>query len=94
MKKSRGMRIKTRKTLKQEPGYRPPVTKFLREFNIGQKVVINQEPSSHKGMPHPRYKGRVGTVIGKRGKSYIVEITNGDKAKKIISRPEHLKVVK
>ncbi|MEM5829376.1 MAG: 50S ribosomal protein L21e [Candidatus Aenigmatarchaeota archaeon] len=93
MKKSRGFRTKTRKTLKQKPGYRPPITKFLQEFNIGQKVVIEQEPSSQKGMPHSRYKGRIGSIIGKRGKSYIVEITDGNKVKKIISRPEHLKVI-
>ncbi|MCS7105748.1 MAG: 50S ribosomal protein L21e, partial [Candidatus Aenigmarchaeota archaeon] len=57
------------------------------------KVVIAQEPSSHSGMPHPRFKGRIGKVIGKRGKSYIVEITDGNKVKKIISKPEHLKAV-
>ncbi|MEM5843674.1 MAG: 50S ribosomal protein L21e [Candidatus Aenigmatarchaeota archaeon] len=93
VKKSRGLRTKTREKLRQKPGYRPAITKFLQEFNKGQRVVIVQEPSSHKGMPHPRFKGRVGKVIGKRGKSYIVEITDGNKVKKIISRPEHLKAV-
>jgi large subunit ribosomal protein L21e len=44
-------------------------------------------------MPHPRYKGRIGKIIGKRGKSYIVEITDGNKVKKLISRPEHLKAI-
>jgi large subunit ribosomal protein L21e len=93
MKKSRGFRSKTRQTLKQKPAYRPAITKFLQEFNIGQKVAIEQEPSSHSGMPHPRYKGRIGKIIGKRGKSYIVEITDGNKVKKLISRPEHLKAI-
>lgn len=93
MKKSRGLRSKTRQTLKQKPAYRPPITKFLQEFTIGQKVIIEQEPSSHKGMPHPRYKGRIGKIIGKRGKSYIVEIKDGNKVKKLISKPEHLKVI-
>ena len=93
VKKSRGFRAGTRKKLKQKPGYRPPITKFLQEFEIGQKVLIAQEPSSQKGMPHPRFKGRVGRVIGKRGKSYIVEIKNGNKVKKLISRPEHLRLV-
>ncbi len=93
VKKSRGFRTGTRKKLKQKPGYRPPITKFLQEFEIGEKVLIAQEPSSQKGMPHPRFKGRVGRVIGKRGKSYIVEIKNGNKVKKLISRPEHLRLV-
>jgi large subunit ribosomal protein L21e len=93
MKKSKGFRSKTRKALKQESSYRPPITKFLQEFKIGQNVVIKQEPSSHSGMPHTRYKGRTGKIIGKRGKSYIVEIKDGNKVKRLISRPEHLKVM-
>lgn len=92
-KKSRGFRTKTRKKLKQQPGYRPAVTKFLEEFKRKQKVIISQEPSSQKGMPHSRFKGKVGKIVGKRGRSYIVEIKDGKKIKKIISRPEHLKVI-
>lgn len=93
VKKSRGFRSGTRKKLKQKPGYRPSITKFLQEFEIGQKVLIALEPSSQKGMPHPRFKGKVGKIIGKRGKSYIVEIKNGNKVKKLISRPEHLRLI-
>ena len=89
VRKSRGIRAKTRKKLAQKPGYRPPITKFLQEFKEGQKVVISPEPSSRSGMPHHRLKGRIGKIVGKRGKSYIVEITDGNKVKSIISRPEH-----
>ena len=91
VKKSRGLRSKTRKKLSQKPGYRPPITKFIQKFEAGERVVIDPEPSSHKGMPHQRYKGRVGVVCGKRGKSYIVKITEGNKEKLLISRPEHLR---
>jgi large subunit ribosomal protein L21e len=52
-----------------------------------------QEPSSHKGMPYRRFRGRSGFVVGKRGKAYIVEIQDGNTAKKIISRAEHLKAI-
>jgi large subunit ribosomal protein L21e len=93
MKKSHGFRSRTRKTLKQKPAFRPAITGFLHEFRKGQGVIISPEPSSHSGMPHPRYKGKVGKIKGKRGKSYIVEITDGNKVKKLICRPEHLKVV-
>lgn len=88
-----GFRAKTREKLRQKPAYRPSVTKFLQEFKEGQNVMISLETSSHKGMPFPRFKGKVGKVIGKRGKSYIVEIKEGNKIKQIISRPEHLKLV-
>jgi large subunit ribosomal protein L21e len=93
VKKSRGFRVSTRKKLKQKPGYRPAITKFLQEFEKNQQVVIALEPSSQKGMPHPRFKGKIGKIIGRRGKSYIVEIIDGNKVKKIITRPEHLRAV-
>jgi large subunit ribosomal protein L21e len=44
-------------------------------------------------MPHPRFKGKTGRIIEKRGKSYIVQILDGNKAKKLIARPEHLKAI-
>lgn len=91
-KNSKGFRHKTRKRLHQK-SVRPTLIKFLQEFDIGQRVVIVQEPSSHKGMPFPRFKGRMGKVIGKRGKSYIVEVKDINKLKTVISRPEHLKVI-
>ncbi len=91
VKKSRGPRRGTRKKLRQRPSKRPAITKFLRTFKKGDKVLIYQEPSSQKGMPFPRYKGRVGTVIGKRGESYLIKIMNGKKEKIIVSRPEHLR---
>lgn len=92
-KRSRGFRVKTRHKLKQKPAYRPSITKFLQKFKKNQKVVIFPEPSSHRGMPHSRYKGKVGTIAGSRGRSYIVEIADGSKIKKIIARPEHLRTV-
>ena len=91
VKKSQGWRQSTRKKLRQRPDYRPPITKFLQEFKEGQNVIISLEPSSHKGMPFPIFNGKVGKVIGRRGDSYIISITDGNKMKKIISRPEHLK---
>jgi large subunit ribosomal protein L21e len=91
--KSRGLRQSTRQKLQQPPYYRPPITKFLQKFKQGQKVVIALEPSSQKGMPFPRFKGKVGKVLGTRGSSYILEVADGNKIKKVISRPEHLKPV-
>lgn len=92
VKKSHGLRARTRKKLRRKLR-RKGITKYLQEFKEGERVMIVLDPASHKGMPFPRFKGRVGKIIGKRGKSYIVEITNGKKIKKIISRPEHLKIV-
>lgn len=92
-KKSRGFRTGTRKKLRQKRSVRPTITKFLKDFRIGQQVMVFHEPSSSRGMPFPRFRGKVGKVSGKRGNSYIVEVVEGKKVKKIISSPEHLKQI-
>ena len=93
VKKSQGFRVKTRKKLAREARYRPLITKFIQKFNIGEKVIIDQEPTSFKGMPFSRFKGMVGEIIEKRGRAYVVKVKVGKKIKKVISRPEHLKPV-
>jgi large subunit ribosomal protein L21e len=65
----------------------------MQEFKIGEKVVIRPNPSSHKGMPFKRFIGKVGIIVEKRGKAYIVKIKDGRKEKNIISRPEHLMAI-
>lgn len=92
-KRSAGIRRKTRKKFSQRPYYRPSITKFLKRYSEGQQVVIMQEPSSHRGMPHKRFRGRSGYIIGTRGKAYIVEIQDGNSTKKVISKAEHLKAI-
>ena len=92
-KKSQGFRAKTRKKLQRKIRYRAPITKFIQEFKIGDKVAIVQEPSSFKGMPFSRFRGMVGEIIEKRGRAYIVKVKVGNKIKRVISRPEHLKLV-
>ncbi len=92
MKKSRGYRARTRRLLKKKPRERGKIrlSKLLYEYQPGNRVVIKIDPSIHKGAPHRRYYGKVGTVTDKRGRSYIVSVTQGDAVKEIIVRPEHL----
>lgn len=90
--KSHGFRFKSGRKLKKRVRERGiSLSKFLQDFEIGQKVVIDIEPASQKGMPHPRYQGRSGVVIGRRGRAFLVQIRDGSKFKTLISRPEHLK---
>lgn len=93
VRKSKGFRTRTRHKLRQPPKVRPAITKFLQEFAVGQNVALEMEPSSHKGMPYPKFKGSTGKIVARRGNSYVVEITIGDSTKTIISRPEHLKAI-
>ncbi len=89
--KSRGPRRGTRK--KYSKNRRVTVNQYLRKFKEGDKVALKTESASQGGMPFRRFHGLTGTVVGKRGKAYLVTIKDGKKLKKIISNPEHLKKV-
>ncbi len=92
MRKSKGYRARTRKLLKKKPRERGKIkiSRLLRDYNPGDSVVIKIDPSVQKGMPHRRYHGKVGKIVGKRGRSYIVSVMQGEAVKEIIVRPEHL----
>lgn len=94
--KHRGIRSKTRHKLRKhvrEKGM-TSVNVMLREFNKGDKVHIEINPSVHSAMPHRRFDGKTGTVIGKQGNCYLVEVKNIDANRVIIVHPAHLKLQK
>jgi len=93
MRHSKGFRAGTRQILRKKPRQRGKlsISKILYQYKLGEKVVIDIEPSVHKGMPHPRFNGKIGTIIEKRGRAYVIEIRDGRKMKHIITRPEHIK---
>jgi len=84
--------MSTRALLRRNPRERGKTTlrKILQSYGEGDKVVVNIDSSVHKGMPHRRYHGRVGMIKAKRGRSYVIHVTQGDAMKEIIVRPEHL----
>ena len=92
MRKSKGFRSGARRLLTKEPREHGKLrlSKLLYEYQPGNSVVIRIDSSVHKGMPHRRYHGRVGTIIDRRGRSYVVSVSQGDAVKEIIVRPEHL----
>jgi large subunit ribosomal protein L21e len=67
-----------------------PLGRLLREYTIGQKVDVIIDPSVAKGQPHRRFHGKVGTILEKRGRAYVVGLKDGEKPKQLIVRPEHL----
>lgn len=89
-KSSKGSRSGTRRKFRSGVRAKFKVTPYLQEFKPGDRVVIKINPSSHRGLPHPRFKGSVGEVINKRGKGYIVRVRIGNKVKEVITKPEHL----
>ncbi|MDH7563355.1 MAG: 50S ribosomal protein L21e [Candidatus Bathyarchaeota archaeon] len=96
MKKSKGFRVGTRRLLRKEPREHGKIrlSKLLYEYQPGNSVIIKIDSSVQKGMPHKRYHGRVGTIVDKRGRSYVISITQGDAVREIVVRPEHLEPFK
>jgi large subunit ribosomal protein L21e len=82
------VRYKFKKSVR-ERGLRS-ITRYVREFEIGERVHIKIDSASQKGRPHPRFHGRTGKIIDRRGRAYIVEVRDGGKFKKLIVNPEHL----
>jgi large subunit ribosomal protein L21e len=93
VKRTHGYRYKCRKLLRKEPRKRgmPGLSRILHEYRPGDKVVVDIDQTYITTAPHRRYQGRVGTVIGVRGRAYLVEVFLGSKRKTIITTPEHLR---
>jgi len=87
-----GMRKKTRDKLSRTIRGRgkSSVVRAIQEFETGSKVHVLIDPSIHKGMPHPRFHGKTAEVVGKRGRAFVLKVTDGDATKTLITLPEHL----
>jgi large subunit ribosomal protein L21e len=93
VKSSKGFRSRSRGVFTKKVRERgmPPITRFLQKFEVGEKVLVNLEPSDPHGQPHPRYQGRVCTVLGPVGRAYRIEFLDGGKRKELIANPVHLR---
>jgi large subunit ribosomal protein L21e len=66
------------------------ITKLIKDFNVNDRVLILPK-SNFANIPHPRYRGRIGVVIGRQGASYIVKInTSKSSVRKLIVPQMHL----
>lgn len=90
-----GFRRKTRNKLKKNIRTKGKISikKYLQVLKNGEKVLLKAEPAVQKGMYFPRYHGRSGTIVGKKGKCYEVKILDGKKPKVLIIHPIHLKKI-
>lgn len=91
MKGSNGVKRRTR-NLRVKPRDRGKVKirQVLSKYEEKDNVSIHINPSQ-QNIPHPRFNGRVGKVVGSQGRAYFVEVQDGRKTKKILVTPEHLK---
>jgi large subunit ribosomal protein L21e len=67
------------------------ISKIMQDFNTGESVSIDINPSVEGGMPFRRFNGLQGTVVEKQGRCYLVKVRCGNKMKKVLSSPAHLK---
>ncbi len=90
-----GFRKKSRHKLRKTPRNRGKVNinQALQTFKKNDKVRIIQEPAIHNAMPMPKYKNKVGTVIGKQGTAYILEVKDFKKKKRLLSDAIHLRKI-
>ena len=92
MRGSKGYYAGTRSLLKKptrEKG-KPNIGKILQEYKPGSQVIIKMDSSVQKSMPHKRFHGKIGIIMDKRGRGYVVSVPQGNSIKEIIVRSEHL----
>ncbi|MGV8162316.1 MAG: 50S ribosomal protein L21e [Candidatus Nanoarchaeia archaeon] len=65
--------------------------RYLSEFKDGDRVSLTIEPAIHEGIYCPRFAGKSGTIISKRGTCYEVKIKDFTKEKILIVHPVHMR---
>jgi len=95
VKRSHGFRVGTRRKLSKHPRDRGKISlrNMFQKLEIGDKVVIKPEPAIHKGLPFSRFFNKEGKVVDKRGSAYLVQIKEGNRLKKVICNPVHIKKI-
>ncbi len=66
------------------------ISKLLTKYEIGTREIIKMDSSVQKSLPHKRFHGKIGIVLEKRGRGYVVSVPKGDSIRSIIVRSEHL----
>jgi len=96
MRGSKGYYTGSRRLLKKKPREKgkPKLGKLLTKYEPGSQVIIKMDSSVQKSLPHRRFHGKIGTVVEKRGRGYVVSVSKGDAVKEIIVRSEHLEPYK
>lgn len=87
-KKPVGKRANTRYLFK---GTKLSVERLLKDYKVGDKVVITPNGRYHSGLPFRRFAGQVATVTEKRGRCYLVHIAKVNKD--VIVAKAHIKPI-
>jgi large subunit ribosomal protein L21e len=88
--KSQGSQQGARDKLSSGPRDKTTVNEYLKEFEEGEKVLIEIEPSVQDGRPHQRFHGFTAEVRGKQGDCYEVVFEDGGIEKTLYLPAVHL----
>ena len=93
MKRSKGVRQGTRYIVSRSKTERSRlnISRIMHDYSEGDSVAIVLDGGQQMGMPHRRFNGKTGVITGKQGRAWVIEVKDGHKAKKVVSRPEHLR---
>ena len=70
------------------------LTMRIKDFKAGDKVIVTPR-GTFRNIPHPRYRGMVGVVMGRRGDAYEVRITLSKSTSRLLVVPQmHLEKAK
>ena len=76
----------------------PALSPTMEEGNLakwlvkeGDKVSIVLDGAEQRGMPHRRFHGLTGTIVKPQGNAFVVSVVQGNMAKTVVARPEHLR---
>ncbi|VVB52574.1 50S ribosomal protein L21e [uncultured archaeon] len=91
MKGSNGPRRRTR-NFHVEPKSRGKISisRYLQQFEEAETVSIVID-SRYQSVPHKRFQGKTGVIVGKQGRAYYISVRDGNSQKTVLVNPEHLK---
>ena len=92
MPSSHGTRRKSRSVLTKDKAARG-ISYLLIDYKVGDKVIVDVDPTEHNTTPHRRFQGKVGIVeeVGRRTLKLAVMI--GEKKKFLCTKLNHIKPV-
>lgn len=87
-KKPVGKRANTRYLFK---GVKLTVERLLKDFKVGDRVVISPNGRYHSGLPFRRFAGKVGIITEKRGRAFLVHLVK--ESKDVVVGKAHVKQI-
>lgn len=88
--KSSGPQQGARNKLSKNAREKPSVNDHFKEFEEGDKALLQLNASVPEGRVHVRYHGRTVEITGQRGDAYEVKLNDNGKEKTLYVKPIHL----